>query len=92
MAVGRMVSSVLCFHGPLSWRGRTGSLSRIGVGHVGTFTLMHGSKLSLGTWADFLFTTNLNRMKLHRDLGVTQKTAWHLAHRIRTVSLKVRWR
>ena len=22
-------------------------------------------------------------MKLHRDLGVTQKTAWHLAHRIR---------
>ena len=24
-------------------------------------------------------------MKLHRDLGVTQKTAWHLAHRIREV-------
>ena len=22
-------------------------------------------------------------MKLHRDLGVTQKTAWHLAHRLR---------
>ena len=22
-------------------------------------------------------------MKLHRDLGVSQKTAWHLAHRIR---------
>ena len=22
-------------------------------------------------------------MKLHRDVGVTQKTAWHLAHRIR---------
>ena len=22
-------------------------------------------------------------MKLHRDLGVTQKTAWHLAHRVR---------
>ncbi len=22
-------------------------------------------------------------MKLHRDLGITQKTAWHLAHRIR---------
>lgn len=22
-------------------------------------------------------------MKLHRDLGVTQKTAWRLAHRIR---------
>ena len=22
-------------------------------------------------------------MKLHRDLGVTQKTAWHMAHRLR---------
>ena len=22
-------------------------------------------------------------MKLHRDLNITQKTAWHLAHRIR---------
>ena len=22
-------------------------------------------------------------MKLHRDLGITQKTAWHMAHRIR---------
>ena len=55
---------------------------------VKTNTLMHGSKLSLGTWAVayFLLTTNLkgvSSMKLHRDLGVTQKTAWHLAHRIR---------
>ena len=22
-------------------------------------------------------------MKLHRDFGITQKTAWHMAHRIR---------
>ena len=22
-------------------------------------------------------------MKLHRDLGITQKSAWHMAHRIR---------
>lgn len=55
---------------------------------VKTNTLMHGSKLSLTTWAIayFLLTTNLkgvSSMKLHRDLGVTQKTAWHLAHRIR---------
>ena len=55
---------------------------------VKTGTLMHGSKLPLGTWAMayFLFTTNLkgvSSMKLHRDLAVTQKTAWHLAHRIR---------
>ena len=32
-------------------------------------------------------TTNLkgvSSMKLHRDLGIGQKAAWHLAHRIRT--------
>ena len=55
---------------------------------VKTGTLMHGSKLPLGTWAIAysLFTTHLkgvSSMKLHRDLGITQKTAWHLAHRIR---------
>ena len=55
---------------------------------VKTSTLMHGSKLPLSTWAIayFLFSTNLkgvSSMKLHRDLNVTQKTAWHLAHRIR---------
>ena len=27
-------------------------------------------------------------MKLHRDLNVTQKTAWHLAHRIRETWVK----
>ena len=55
---------------------------------VKTNTLMHGSNLSLSTWAlaFYMVTTNLkgvSSMKLHRDLGVTQKTAWHLAHRIR---------
>ena len=55
---------------------------------VKTNTLMHGSKLPLRTWAlaYYLFTTSLkgvSSMKLHRDLGITQKTAWHLAHRIR---------
>ena len=55
---------------------------------VKTNTLMHGSKLSLGTWAlaYYLLTTNLkgvSSMKLRRDLGITQKSAWHLAHRIR---------
>ena len=55
---------------------------------VKTNTLMHGSKLPLSTWAIayFLFSTHLkgvSSMKLHRDLNVTQKTAWHLAHRIR---------
>ena len=53
-----------------------------------TGTVMQGSNLPLSKWAlvAFLVTTNLkdvSSMKLHRDLGITQKTAWHLAHRIR---------
>ena len=55
---------------------------------VKTGTVMQGSNLPLSKWAlvAFLMTTNLkgvSSMKLHRDLGITQKTAWHLAHRIR---------
>ena len=51
-------------------------------------TVMHGSKLGYRVWAIaiYLVTTNLkgvSSMKLHRDLDITQKTAWHLAHRIR---------
>ncbi|MYH40644.1 MAG: IS1595 family transposase [Chloroflexi bacterium] len=51
-------------------------------------TAMADSKLGYRTWAIavYLVTTSLkgvSSMKLHRDLGVTQKTAWHLAHRIR---------
>ncbi len=55
---------------------------------VKTGTVMQGSNLPLSKWAlaAFLMSTNLkgvSSMKLHRDLGITQKTAWHLAHRIR---------
>ncbi len=55
---------------------------------VKTGTVMQGSNLPLGTWAlaSYLLTTNLksvSSMKLHRDLGIGQKAAWHLAHRIR---------
>ena len=55
---------------------------------VKTGTVMHGSKLPLKAWgmAMYIMTTGLkgtSSMKLHRDLGVTQKTAWFLAHRIR---------
>ena len=55
---------------------------------VKTGTVMQGSNLPLSKWAlaAFLMTTNLkgvSSMKLHRDLGITQKAAWHLAHRIR---------
>ena len=49
---------------------------------------MHDSKLSLSKlgMAFYLFNTSLkgvSSMKLHRDLGITQKAAWHMAHRIR---------
>ena len=55
---------------------------------VKTGTIMHDSKLSLSKWAlaFYLMSTNLkgvSSMKLHRDLGITQKTAWYLEHRIR---------
>ena len=55
---------------------------------VKTGTLMHASNLGCRIWAlaIYLMSTSLkgvSSMKLHRDLGITQKTAWHLAHRIR---------
>ena len=55
---------------------------------VKTNTAMHDSKLGIQVWAiaTYLMTTGLkgtSSMKMHRDLGVTQKTAWHLAHRLR---------
>ena len=55
---------------------------------VKTGTVMQGSNLPLSKWAlaSYLMTTSLkgvSSMKLHRDLGITQKAAWHLAHRIR---------
>ena len=51
-------------------------------------TPLQGSHLGYQTWvlAIYLLTTSLkgqSSMKLHRDLEVTQKTAWFLAHRIR---------
>ena len=55
---------------------------------VKTGTPMQGSNLGLRIWAIafYLMATGIkgtSSMKLHRDLGITQKTAWHLAHRIR---------
>ena len=55
---------------------------------VKTGSLMQGSNLGYRTWAlaIYLVLTNLKgvaSMKLHRDLKISQKTAWHLAHRIR---------
>ena len=55
---------------------------------IRTGTVMAESKLGYQTWviAIYLLNTGLkgqSSMKLHRDLGITQKSAWHLAHRIR---------
>ncbi|WP_420462925.1 IS1595 family transposase [Candidatus Palauibacter sp.] len=55
---------------------------------VKTGTVMAGSPLPLRKWvyAIYLDTTSLKgvaSMKLHRDIGVTQKTAWFMQQRIR---------
>ena len=55
---------------------------------VKTDTVMQGSNIPLHKWAlaVFLLNTSLkgvSSMKLHRDLGISQPSAWHLAHRIR---------
>ncbi|MXZ02492.1 MAG: IS1595 family transposase [Chloroflexi bacterium] len=55
---------------------------------VKTGTALEASNVPLRKWvfAIYLELTNLkgvSSMKLHRDLGVTQKTAWFMLHRIR---------
>ena len=51
-------------------------------------TVMEGSNLDYQVWAIaiYLMLTNIkgvSSMKLRRDLEITQKSAWHLAHRLR---------
>ena len=60
-----------------------------------TGTVLEGSKLGYQNWiiAMFLVTTNLKcvaSMKIHRDLGITQKSAWFLAHRLRGCAVRAR--
>ena len=55
---------------------------------VRTGTVMAKSRLPLRKWvfATYLYVTSLkgvSSMKLHRDLKVTQKTAWYMLHRLR---------
>jgi transposase-like protein len=55
---------------------------------VKTGTVMQSSKVALQKWviAMYLLSTSLkgvSSMKLHRDLGLTQKSAWLLAQKIR---------
>ncbi len=53
-----------------------------------TGSLISDSRLSMRKWvfAIYLYVTNLkgvSSMKLHRDIGVTQKTAWFMLQRLR---------
>ena len=55
---------------------------------VRTKTVLRRSHISLQNWAFgvYLEVTNLkgvSSMKLHRDLGISQKSAWFMLHRIR---------
>ena len=55
---------------------------------VRTGTVMQCSNLGYQTWALALYLVltslkGVSSMKLHNDLNITQKSAWHLAHRIR---------
>ena len=55
---------------------------------VRTGTTMEKSRLPLRKWAFavYLYVTNLkgvSSMKLHRDLKITQKSAWFMLHRLR---------
>ena len=55
---------------------------------VKTDSIMHKSTLPLRKWAiaTYVVTTGLksvSSMKLHRDLKITQRSAWHMLHRIR---------
>ena len=56
---------------------------------VKTGTVMQASNIGYRKWAQAIYLMacglkGTSSMKLHRDIGVTQKTAWHMAHRIRT--------
>jgi transposase-like protein len=53
-----------------------------------TNSIMHASNIGYQKWAIaiYLMTTGLkgiSSMKLHQDLGITQKSAWHMLHRLR---------
>ena len=65
---------------------KTGSCGRYFSTKTNTF--MERANIGYQDWlyAFYLVATNLksvSSMKIHREIGVTQKTAWYLAHRIR---------
>ena len=75
-----------CKHKTMPYRCREKECAKRFSVKIGT--VMQSSNLGYQTWAVaiYLLTTSLKSvasLKLHRDLGITQKSAWHLAHRIR---------
>jgi len=51
-------------------------------------TVMQGTKMPYSTWALglYLYMSNIkgvSSMRLHREVGITQKSAWFLLHRLR---------
>ena len=55
---------------------------------VKTDSIMHSSKLGYQKWAIAIYLCvthpkGISSHQLSKDLGITQKTAWHLGHRIR---------
>lgn len=56
--------------------------------NVGTGSYLQGTHVSLRKWVYAIYLalaslTGISSMKLHRELEVTQKTAWYMLHRIR---------
>lgn len=54
-------------------------------------TIMEDSNIPLSKWfiAIYLCTSHkkgISSLQLHRDLGITQKSAWHMIHRIREMA------
>ena len=57
---------------------------------IKTGTVMEGSNLKyrIGAIGTYLFTSNIkgiSSMRLHRELGIGQKSAWFMLHRLRKV-------
>ena len=62
--------------------------------NVRTNTVMQASKIPYQKWviAMYLYVSNLkgvSSMKIHRDLGITQKSAWFMQHRLREAMISV---
>ena len=73
-------------HPTMNYRCRNKKCRKFFSVRVGT--VMQDTKLDYQTWALAIYILNVgikgaSSMKIHRDLDVTQKTAWYLAHRIR---------